>query len=70
LIKAKVVDSISKKELDIVELFELNESTKDECKKLFTMDAINLAIESLNLKYKRLDECDVKNIIEFILKGH
>jgi len=70
LINAKVVDTISKKELDIVELFELSESTKDECQKLFTMEAINLAIENLNLKYKRLDECDVKNIIEFILKGH
>ena len=70
MIKAKVVDTISKKELDIVELFEVNEEIKDKCQKLFTMEAINLAIENLNLKYKRLDECDVKNIIEFILKGH
>ncbi len=47
---------------------KLKKSQKLACKEIFTIEAINDAIDKLNLKYKSLDECDVYNIIEYILQ--
>ena len=45
----------------------INTNEYKRCKGLFNINSINMALDSLNLKYKMLDEVDIYNIIEHIL---
>ena len=67
MIEATIVDNINiaNKEFNFK---KVKSSEYAKFKEIFTIEAINIAIDELNLKYKSLNECDVYNIIEYILQ--
>ena len=68
MIEATFVDEIKPLKVISKERIKLKKSQKLACKELFSIEAINEAIDKLDLKYKSLNECDVYNIIEYILQ--
>ena len=68
MIEATFVDEIKPLKAISKESIKLKKSQKLICKELFSIEAINEAIDKLDLKYKSLNECDVYNIIEYILQ--
>ena len=68
MIEATFVDEIKPLKEISKESVKLKKSQKLACKELFSIEAINEAIDKLELKYKSLNECDVYNIIEYILQ--